>query len=221
MERTSPHIEQAEAALAERIACTRHWDESCERAAAVLGEALVASGMPHGGKIRRLRGAGLSRRAARGVLRDARRAARDRELAEYNEQFVDSTPVCPHCIAPLGPHDHFCPKCKGPVTPHAAIDPLGQVYFAGRAYRRAVSSPPSSAVIVGMWLIFAPAALYMLYCVGLVLLAAGAFGPQDYLEGDGLPADLLKLLLVCGLFAVYSAILWKMTARWAKSRRAE
>jgi len=52
----------------------------------------------------------------------------------------DATPVCPHCIEPISRFDHFCPHCGGPVTAHASIDPLGQVFAAGRAYQNATGA---------------------------------------------------------------------------------
>jgi predicted amidophosphoribosyltransferase len=55
--------------------------------------------------------------------------------------------VCPHCIAPIGPFDHFCPVCGAPVTAHASNDPLGQVLSVGRAYRNASESPRLIVVI--------------------------------------------------------------------------
>lgn len=71
----------------------------------------------------------------------------------FDDQFIespldaDATPVCPHCIEPINRFDHFCPHCGGPVTAHASIDPLGQVFAAGRAYQNATGandrqSPP-------------------------------------------------------------------------------
>ena len=68
----------------------------------------------------------------------------------------DAEPRCPHCIGPLGPNDDFCKSCGGPVTSHASIDPLGQIYATGYAYRQAVSGRPRKIVVLGMWLIFGP-----------------------------------------------------------------
>ena len=225
MEQTSPQIEQAEVALSECIARTAGWDASCDQSAAHLALALVESGMQRREIVRRLSALGLSRRAARGLLSSARRVIRNRERAKENQQFVGATPLCPHCLQPISPMDHFCPKCWGPVTAHASIDPLGQVYSAGRAYRQAISGKPRLAVLVGMWLIFGPAIPCMLFFVYLNLRTMGAFGPQnpwEYVQSNGLFIDLLTLVLTCvltcAIIALNSAILWKMTARWVRSR---
>ena len=142
-------------------------------------------------------------------------------MAVEEEQFADAVPVCPHCIEPLGPNDHFCPHCSGPVTPHAAMDPLGRVHSTGRAYRQAISGKPRLAVLVAMWMIFGPSGIMILYGVYLSLLAMGVISSHHrHVESTGLLSDLLKLLLIVSLLALYVAILWKITARWVRSRRS-
>lgn len=223
MEQAPSQIEQAEAALRECIARATGWDALCDQPAARLAQVLVESGMQRGEMLRRLCASGLSRRAARGLLSNAQRVVRNRERAKENRQFVGATPLCPHCLQPI-PTDHFCPKCCGPVSAHASIDPLGQVYSAGRAYQRAMSGKPRLVVLVAMWLIFGPHVLYMFLMVYLNLQAMGALGPQDWwghVQSDGLFVDLLKLVLICALIALDLTILWKMTAHWVSSRRRD
>ena len=136
---------------------------------------------------------------------------RHREKSRQEQELAGASPVCPHCLQPLEPRDHFCPKCCGPVSAYASIDPLGQVYSAGRAYRRAMSGKPRLAVFVGIWLIFGPSLLSALFVLYLCIRRLGIFGPQDpsiHLVSDGLALDLLRLALMCALVVLNSAILW-------------
>jgi hypothetical protein len=134
---------------------------------------------------------------------------------------------------PGGQLDHFCPKCGGPVTTRAAIDPLGQVFTAGFGYQRALSDKPRLITMVGMWLIFGPQVLILLLALGFLtadlfptdrtplpgkMLVVGQSADVD----DGNPVTvLLQLLLVVGLLAIYSTILWKVTRRYRAHVAAE
>ncbi|MFA6133437.1 MAG: hypothetical protein WC869_05415 [Phycisphaerae bacterium] len=76
--------------------------------------------------------------------------------------------------------------------------------------------------LVGMWLIFGPPIPYMLFLAYMNLEAMGVFGPQDgweHVQSDGLFWDISKMFLTFALIALDSAILWKMTLRWIRSRR--
>lgn len=135
--------------------------------------------------------------------------------------------VCPHCIAPIGRFDHFCPRCGGPVTAHASTDPLGQILSAGRAYQNAASNP-RAVVVAGMWLIFAPQVPLLLF--GLLATLSNLIAPgHTYRYGDGssitsvgegFGIELMKLVLLAGLLALYGAILWNVTSRYVRARRA-
>lgn len=135
--------------------------------------------------------------------------------------------VCPHCIEPIGRFDHFCPHCSKPVTTHASIDPMGQVYSAGQAYQNATEKP-RLMVVVGMWLIFGPQVPLLIF--DLFASLSSLFRPNHtYSVGDGssmtiisdgIVPDLVKLLVVIGLLALYGLILRKVTMRYLVARRA-
>jgi len=216
MEQRSAEIEQTASTLRQTIAHAAVWDDSCEQDAVRFAEALIGSDMPRTEMLRRLRAEGLSRRGAKRLLADARRAARERKRAEQEQELAGATPVCPHCLSQLSPGDHFCRHCSAPVTVHASIDPLGQVYSAGRAYRQAVSKPSRRIIVVGMWLIFGPVALSLLFGVFLALSSLGVFGSEGPFSGihsAGLVYDLLALGVMLIFIGLYLAILWKMMAR--------
>lgn len=134
--------------------------------------------------------------------------------------------VCPHCIAPVGPFDHFCPHCGGPVTAHASTDPLGQIHSVGRAYRNA-SKNPRPIVVVGIWLIFGPQVPILLF--GLFLTLSSLLAPgYTYSYGDGsslapinegVLLELIKLLILTGLLVLYCALIGKVTVRYLHVRR--
>jgi len=125
----------------------------------------------------------------------------------------DAEPRCPHCIGPLGPNDDFCKSCGGPVTSHASIDPLGQIYATGYAYRQAVSGRPSKIVVLGMWLIFGPQLLGAVSL--LIVMLQGAVAPQASAGARVRTGwEWSQLLIVVGLIAIYGTILGKVTRRY-------
>lgn len=212
----SPQIDRLEAALSQRITRAGVWEAECEQLAAELALAMAEAETPHEEMVRRLRAHGLSKSGTGRLIANARRIIDDRVAAAEDEQLADAVPVCPHCLHPIEPLTHFCPQCNGPVSAHASMDPLGQVYSAGRFYRQAVSGRPGRLTAVIIWLIFGPSLIWQLYAMYLALKVLGVFGPQDqlsYVISDGLAADLLKLLLLCGLISLHVAILWKVTSR--------
>jgi hypothetical protein len=220
METSPSHIERAQAEL---IACRNRatgWDSSCEKAAAGFALAMAESGIEAHEMQTRFRGLGLSRRGAAKIVSHALGIVRRRE----GEDLEGATPLCPHCLKPIGPLDNFCPHCLGPVTAIASIDPMGQVFSQGRAYQNAVSGKPRRVVVWGMWLIFGPSLVWLVFCLHLSLRAMGILGMNTryfgpFVESDGLALDVLKLVLVCVSIAINVAILWKVTARWIRSRR--
>ncbi len=121
--------------------------------------------------------------------------------------------LCPHCVAPIERSDDFCPTCGGPITSHASIDPLGQIYSAGYAYRQAVAEGPTRIVVLGMWLIFGPQALgAVLMIYGLL---GGRFAGASYGAGDyGGFQRILAITAFTALLVLYVAILAKVTTRY-------
>jgi hypothetical protein len=224
MGNVTPGIEQAEAELAECIARAKAWDASCDQAASRLARVLVESGMSKGEMIHRFRRLGLSGSAARGLVSSTRHAIRGRERAEEEAQFVDATPLCPHCLHPIDPLAHLCPNCFGPVSAHAAIDPIKRIYTMGWGYRNAVFGKPRLVTIVGMWLILAPFVVFGFLALYLRLRDLGVWGsrsPWISSHSDGLFYGLLRLAFVVVPTALFAAILIKATSRWRKRRRAE
>lgn len=154
------------------------------------------------------------------------------------EAMAEPTPVCPHCLEPIAELDHFCPACGGPVSSHASIDPLGQVYAAGRAYQNATSSRPAGIVVLGMWLLFGPGFVICLWLLILCLLdmflprtapyvlpdpeseigfvTIEALQPRVFLDDALAP---LSVILTAGFAILQGLLLWKVTARYAAGRR--
>src|ERR1700722_13210087 len=76
--------------------------------------------------------------------------------------------ICPNCFTPNSEREHFCRKCGTPLTSAAVPDPLGQIYSEGDTYRKAIASPTKPIVLIGMWLIFGPMALFT--AIGLIVI---------------------------------------------------
>lgn len=132
--------------------------------------------------------------------------------------------VCPHCIAPIGRFDHLCPRCGGPVTAHASIDPIARIHSTGHAYRNAVNNP-KRIVLIGMWLLISPQIPVLAFALFLTVSNLVAPGHSFQFRGglltphrDATPLEILKLIFVVALLAVYIAVLWKVTSRYVRQR---
>jgi hypothetical protein len=117
------------------------------------------------------------------------------------------SPLCPHCLAPIGQFDHFCPKCSNPITSHASIDPMGQVYAYGSMLHKAISSSssrPKFIVVLGMWLLLG---------LPILLMMLSLFLPVRKNDPAG---GLVMLVFALVFLAVYGPILWKVTSRYCE-----
>jgi hypothetical protein len=125
--------------------------------------------------------------------------------------------VCPHCAKTIGALDHFCPKCGGPVTAIASTDPLGQTYSFGWIVRSAMDWPRPAGVL-GVWLIFGPQALIL--ALSLLYFVISVTTDETWHSELLVLAKSIMLVIVlcvCPLM-LYSAILWKTTNHYIKSR---
>jgi hypothetical protein len=145
--------------------------------------------------------------------------------------------LCPHCVKTITPFDHFCPHCNGPVTSYASVDPLGQIQSSNHAYFKALQGKPRPIVFYGMWLIFGPQLPITLIALGAIINRI-FFRPSPSGDSDFPPDakfisvgankyatemsdavtfnDVLALLVIGVIFAIYSAILWKLTRNYFK-----
>jgi|GEM_PF-5259979 len=127
------------------------------------------------------------------------------------------SPVCPHCITPVGQFDHFCPKCRGPITVHASMDPMGQVYSEGHAFGNAISGRPRFIVVLGMWGILGaqiPFLIFFLYLISLEIITPGQINNFGEVSKEPQFLQSIKFILIFALVALYSTILWKVTRRY-------
>lgn len=151
------------------------------------------------------------------------------EHIKYREPDVDSRKVsksckdiavCPHCMAPNEPQNHFCLKCATPLTSHATIDPLGQIQSLGDTYRKAANKPANRFVLIGMWLIFGPLVFFYLIYFPHGLYSGGDSYSCYPAEVNETYTDFLSALMAFGFFVIYSAILYKVTKNYYKNKRA-
>jgi|GEM_PF-5853498 len=120
--------------------------------------------------------------------------------------------VCPNCLTPVVGRAQFCAKCNMPVGAFATLDPIKSIYAQGWGYRRAISSPPSTIVLMGMWLIFAPCTLYTV--VQLVEFSLISRDDLVYVS----PMYLVEMALVLAIDAVFAIILWRATGNYFRRR---
>ncbi|GAB4108182.1 MAG: hypothetical protein Kow00105_14440 [Phycisphaeraceae bacterium] len=112
--------------------------------------------------------------------------------------------LCPHCMEPADPISHFCPSCGGPISQHATIDPMGQIYAQGHAYRNSTGRPTRLMTVIGVWLIF-----------GTQIPLLGFAGIANPL-GD--PAVSLFSLVLAGIYGVF---VYKTTSRYIRATRCQ
>ncbi|MBL7220340.1 MAG: hypothetical protein ISS69_09520 [Phycisphaerae bacterium] len=140
------------------------------------------------------------------------------------------TPLCPSCLAPAEPRQHFCSECGAPLTSHAEIDPLGRIYSMGDTFRKAAASPRRRIVLIGMWCIFAiPMILFVFVLEAVVFQTVDGRVVND----DGLvvwnetrrclaPLTLGRVLYITsilGIALLYGAIVIKTTRNFFRKQK--
>ena len=128
--------------------------------------------------------------------------------------------VCPKCMTPNDPREHFCSKCATPMSSFAAIDPIFSIWARGDTWRMASSRPTSRIVLIGMWLLCVPAGLYFAVVLIWIWSAPAMIQAES---GDQL-SDLFASLVLLAVMALYAAIVIKTTRnylRHARGSRAE
>ena len=142
-----------------------------------------------------------------------------------DEDDDPGTPLCPSCLAPTEPLQHFCAECGSPLTSHAEIDPIGRIYSMGYTFGKAVDSPRRLIVLVGMWCIFGlPMLLVTIISAALIAQQAEYSFPDeggllDWGETSGWSASwamggVLSVLLLLGFVLLYGAIVVKTTKNY-------
>ena len=66
--------------------------------------------------------------------------------------------LCPSCGKLCSADAQFCPSCRSPITSYASTGPYESIFAEGAAYRSAFNSPSKPIVVIGVWLLFGPAA---------------------------------------------------------------
>jgi hypothetical protein len=132
---------------------------------------------------------------------------------------ADVAIVCPQCLEPNPEDRHFCRRCATPLTAYASIDPLGQIYAAADTYRKAIANPRRVIVILGLWLLFGPAALIYLLLVatniGSLFGSDGGFGDVAALVSAMAPPILLLHATIAAI------ILFRSTNNMLRLRREQ
>lgn len=143
------------------------------------------------------------------------------DLPTANEAEPFEEMLCPHCLKPADPISHFCNACGGPTSMHSAIDPLGQIYTAGHAYRQATGNPVKFIVVLGVWLFFGsqvPWLIFMAFFAMQPFFATESF--TDSLANDtSTPyAGAIFILFSLGLAAIYCLFIYKTTRGYIRTR---
>jgi len=105
---------------------------------------------------------------------------------------------------------------------HSAIDPMGQVYTAGYAYRQATDRPTKLIIVLGIWLIVTPTLLPLAF-IGLGVinyvitpshpLGSSFLGPIEYDT-----TTIIGVLFTLGVVATYVLLVYKTTRAYLRTR---
>ncbi|MGD8787785.1 MAG: hypothetical protein PVJ60_10200 [Phycisphaerales bacterium] len=55
---------------------------------------------------------------------------------EHDDDHSDAVPVCPHCLTPVKPFDHYCRRCGEAVGKFTPYMPFINIRFACNFYKR-------------------------------------------------------------------------------------
>tara|TARA_R110002111_G_scaffold154256_2_gene221212 strand:+ start:338 stop:814 length:477 start_codon:yes stop_codon:yes gene_type:complete len=122
--------------------------------------------------------------------------------------------LCPHCLRPTDPISHFCNHCAGPTSMHSSIDPMGQVYSMGHAYRNSTDRPTKFVTVLGIWLIFSPLMVPLLFVIITI--------PWTWLRyGEGDFNSIYALIFGLGLGSLYGLIIYKTTRSYLKHKQQQ
>jgi hypothetical protein len=118
--------------------------------------------------------------------------------------------VCPNCGEPNSPDTDFCESCGVPLGNMAATDPVKSIRSAAWAYRRIFSGPPSSLILVGVWVMLGPWLPVVPLIMAYQIANDASLGIGGLLE---LSLEFLWLVL-CGL------LLYRITTNyWSHPRK--
>ena len=120
--------------------------------------------------------------------------------------------MCPNCLLEIPPLAHFCERCGAPVSSIAVMDPMGTVYARGFAFQKAATRSTRPIMLIGMWLLFAPTALFMLG-FGLYGLVTLLFHPQLQL------GELFSVGLFLAFGWLFASILIRTTRNYRRLGR--
>ena len=116
--------------------------------------------------------------------------------------------LCPSC-GELCPEDaQFCPSCRSPITSYASTGPYESIFAEGAAYRAAFNSPTKPIVVVGVWLLFGPAAI-----CGLIIIFDSLTRTSEF---DA--SDMYTIILGVVFFLIGGYILSKTTRNYLKNK---
>ena len=119
-----------------------------------------------------------------------------------NQQLI----VCHKCLHENEEGRDFCEKCGAPIGVYTTLSPFKRIYAAGHTYREASSNPTRPIVVIGVWLIFAPGAVLLLYSL-FEILAERAWSQE------------FAWFLCYGAISV--ALLSKTTINFIKNKKAK
>jgi len=116
--------------------------------------------------------------------------------------------LCPSCGELCSEDAQFCPSCRSPISSYASTGPYESIFAEGAAYRAAFNSPTKLIVVIGVWLLFAPATFS-----GLFILFNALTQPSKF-DASNIYTVILSLVFLL----VGGYILYKTTRNYLKNK---
>lgn len=149
----------------------------------------------------------------------------DPEIAEkYSGQ-----PLCLRCAHPINPLSPlYCEQCGTPQGTAANTDPMASIYAQGDGFNNAINRPDKPIVLVGMWLLFAPAVIVSFWFIAMSLGDLLFGNDRQRVVGTWHPVantavvspSAVASIVITALFVVlYLAMLIRMTMNWRRASR--
>lgn len=136
--------------------------------------------------------------------------------------------LCLRCAYPINPHSPlYCERCGTPQGA-ANTDPMASIYAQGDGFNNAINRPDKPIVLVGMWLLFAPAVIVSLWIIAMSLGDLLLGNDRQRVEGTWFPvantgvaspSAVVSILITVLFVALYLAMLIRMTMNWRRVSR--
>src|SRR5690349_742952 len=117
-------------------------------------------------------------------------------------ELIERKTNCMSCSALNNESAGFCEKCGSPIGAVSTLDPMGAIQAEGLMMQKALVGRPKFVVLVGIWVMFFPAAL---------ISGFAAIGLLTNIDGFG---SFFFFLASTALTIVFSSFVYRVTKNY-------